>query len=185
MKTLQEQSDEAHAATAVKLAAAFEGLKAELTRREIPFEGDKQLGGRYGFNRIGGAYVNVEIRSESSSRTWAPKVEKVRIRVGGFHDKRQFPERKTGFDFKEIVDTILRHVESAKADLISDQRAEIRRGELETQLARLKQRVGDVRGALVSVHHGSLRVEVSGLSEEHALRVMQLLQSFQTRAPSA
>jgi len=181
--TLQEQRDAVSTEQDRKLVAAFEGLKAELTKRKIPFDSGKSFGGRYDISRIDGEYVgSIEIRAEQTAGLY-PKVGRVRIIAGKYHDnKRQFVERKDGFNFAEIVDDILQRVVHARYVEVRRREDEKRREQLEAQVERIQRIVGEVPAARVQVRQsGGLHVEADRLSEEQALRVMQLLQSFHSK----
>ena len=187
-RSLQQQREEAVAESEQKLIAACTGITAELEERKTPFTSQRDWGGRYSIKvqapDEGLAAVEIEIKSEHTSRSFHPKVEKVRIIVGRYSNKRQFLERKAGFDFKEIVDSILERFERAKFDIVNNRQHAARRELLETQAARIHQQVGTIPSTMLRVlHSGGLRIETDNLNEDQALAVMQLLQSFHKGTP--
>jgi hypothetical protein len=183
-RSLQQQREEASAETEKKLVAAFDGLVAELEQRKVPFTSGKSWGGRYSITVRAAddpklPSLEIEVRSEHGSRAFSPKIEKIRIVVGRYRDKRAFLERKVGFDFKEIVDDILQRFERAKASDASTREHMALRAQLEDQAERINTLVGPIPAATVRVYQsGGLRVEADNLSEDQALAVMRLLQSF-------
>lgn len=185
MTELEEKREAVKVATERKLEAIFEGIKAELLRRGLTFEGGVQTGGRYGFSSVDGQRLNVTLKEEHGKnqyRMWNPQVSKIRIVVGDYSDKRQFPERKDGFDYAAIVDDIVARLQRAKAAEVSNAAHMRLRAQLDVQVKRIKSIVGEIRSARIHVVDSSgIHVEADGLTEEQALQVMQLLQSFKAR----
>lgn len=181
--TLQEEQVAAKAETERKIIAACEGITSELESRKIPFGCIKDWGGRYSIKvqapDEGTASVEIEVKSEHTSRSFRPKVEKIRIVVGRYNDKRHFLERKAGFAFKEIVDEVLQRFQRAADVEASRRQHAARQTLLEAQAARVNAEVGLLPSTRLRVYQsGGLLIEADNLSEDQALAVMQLIKSF-------
>ena len=164
-----------------KLDEAVKGLTDELKKRDLAFDSSRLNDSYRRSITIGAEYIPIEIRQElGSGRYYTTPKGKIRIQVGGYGSKTQFPERKNGFDFVAIVNNIEERIKATRAARKSEKEKGKRRGSLEEAVVRINEEVGDLSGVRCHADqylHG-IDIEVSHLTEEKALAVMQMLKEI-------
>lgn len=169
-------ADETHA----KLDAAMKGITNELSKRGIPFEVHKPepMLGHIPFHRsinhVGGEYLPVEVKAERGG-AMARARGKIRIQVGTYGDKKQFPERKEGFDFVAVVDAIQEQIKRGKESRKRDKDKAKQKEALDEAVARVKEKMGQpIDGVRVFVDYNlhGLNIHLDGLTEERANDVL-------------
>jgi hypothetical protein len=175
----ERRSSELH----TKLDAAQKGICDELGKRGIPYQ-LKKPGSMHGsvpfwreFESVGGEYVSVEIKPEFGT-AMSRQRGKIRIKVGDYGQRQQFPERKTGFDFVAIVDTVLAHVKGLKEKQTRNKDRAKQKDALDAAVSRIKEKLGQpITGVSVAVDHHlhGINIELNGLTEERANEVLNAI----------
>lgn len=168
-----------------KLDDALKGLTNELGKRGVPHQlvepdpihGHRPLWRK--FNSIGGEYMEVEIKAERGSPMARAK-GKIRIQVGNYGERRQFPERKDGFNFAAIVDCIQTSIKAKKEGRKADKEKDKLKKAMDDAHARISEQVGDVPDTRLSVNPrlDGFDIELSGLDEEKTLKVLTSLKEI-------
>lgn len=163
-----------------KLDDAMKGITTELSKRGVPFEVNKTepMLGHIPFtrsiNHVGGEYIPVEVKAERGG-AMARVRGKIRIQVGGYGDKKQFPERKDGFDFAAVVDAIEAQIKAAKDGRKRDKERNKTKDHLDEALSRVKEQLGQpISGVRVFVDHNlhGINIHLDSLTEERANEVL-------------
>lgn len=166
--------------THTKLDAAMKGITNELSKRGIPFEVHKTepMLGHMPFtrsiNHVGGEYLPVEVKAERGG-AMARVRGKIRIQIGTYGDKKQFPERKDGFDFAAVVDAIQASIKRSKDSRKQDKERTKHKDSLDEAVSRVKEKLGQpIEGVRVFVDHNlhGLNIHLDGLTEERANDVL-------------
>ena len=169
-----------------KLDEALKGVTTELGKRGVPYQlvepdaihGHRPLSRR--FSSLGGEYLEVEIKAERGS-AMARVRGKIRIQVGGYGDRKQFPERKEGlFDYKAVVDSIQAALKAKKEARKADKEKNKRKDAMDDAHARISEKVGDVPDTRFSVNPrlDGFDIELSGLDEEKTLKVLNAIKEI-------
>jgi len=78
-------------------------------------------------NYVDDEYVCFELVEEKAHGFPRPEQPKLRIILGSYGDKQQFPEPKNGFDFGKIAEAIKKRVETSKAKKNRDEEIRIKK----------------------------------------------------------
>jgi hypothetical protein len=168
--------DDTHA----KLDAAMRGITSELGKRGIPYSlveparGQSFTGFTRAVNTVGGEYLPVEVKAERGG-AMARMRGKIRIQVGTYGDKKQFPERKGGFDFAAIVDAIEAQLKAAKDGRKRDKERSKKKDNLDEALSRINEKLGEsISNVRVFVDHNlhGINIHLDSLTEERANEVL-------------
>lgn len=163
-----------------KLDNALRGITTELGKRGIPYQ-LKEASPLHGhrplaraIDSIGSEYLPVEIRAEQGTAMGRVR-GKIRVQVGGYGERKQFPERKDGFDFAAIVDAIVDLIKCKKDTRKRDKEESRQKASLEEALARVKGKLGQpIDGVCLFVDYNlhGLNIHLDGLTEERANKVL-------------
>jgi len=163
-----------------KLDIALKGITTELGKRGIPYQ-LKEVNPIHGhrplsreIDSIGGEYLPIEIRAERGT-AMARMRGKIRVQVGGYGDRKQFPERKDGFDFAAIVDAISEAIKRNKESRKRNKEEAKQKASLDEALSRVKEKLGQpIDGVRLFVDYNlhGLNIHLDGLTEERANEVL-------------
>ncbi len=165
-----------------KIEEAFKGISEALTKRGREIDDVARGDGYLVFNRVDEVLVPVEIREEHPSNRWTTTPRgRIRIKVGSYGDKVQFPERKKGFDFAAIADAIEKQFQSQKGSASRRKEDSRKLDELNASMARVIESGGPLPPSarcVVDPHLNGINITVEALTEEQALRAVLALQEI-------